>query len=168
MTAPLNELLAPELEAELAKTRRLLDALPDSDQDFKPHEKSMSLAKLAGHTAELPGFISLILTSPSIDLASPDNPRKPFVMESKEQLLRHFDTVAAKAVSTLQHTSDDKFMEDWQLSVGERGIFSGKRYGAYRTFGVNHIIHHRAQLGTYIRLLNHTLPGTYGPSADGM
>ncbi|MDP9038539.1 MAG: DinB family protein [Acidobacteriota bacterium] len=167
-STPLRELLAPELEFELDRTRRILNAIPDSDYDFKPHEKSMSLGKLASHTAELPGFTHHMLSGPSIDFASPETPRKPFAMESKEHLLRHFDVTSAQALETLKHTSDEKLGEVWSLSRGELTIFSGTRYGAYRAFGVNHIIHHRAQLGTYIRLLNRTLPGTYGPSADGM
>jgi uncharacterized damage-inducible protein DinB len=167
-TPSLSELLLPELEAELAKTRRILAALPDGQLEFKPHEKSMTLAKLAGHTAELPALTSIILTIPSLDMAAPGNPRKRLVMENPAQLAAEFDLAAEKAVAALKNTSDAAFQEPWSLSLGPRSIYSGTRYGAYRTFGVNHIIHHRAQLGTYIRLLNCTLPGTYGPSADGM
>jgi uncharacterized damage-inducible protein DinB len=167
-TVHLNELLLPELELELAKTRRILAALPEGEENYKPHEKSMTLAKLAGHIAELPAFTSVILTTPGLDMAAPGNPRKPVVMESREQLLAQFDAAAEKAVVALKGTSDESFGEQWKLSRGEFEIYCGPRYGAYRAFAVNHIIHHRAQLGTYIRLLNHTLPGTYGPSADGM
>lgn len=164
----LSELLLPELETELAKTRRILEAVPDENNEYKPHEKSMSLSRLAGHIAEIPGFISVILTAPGMDLAASDTPRKPVVMESKQHLLGIFDTVKEKATSALRQTTDDAFHQDWILRRGEAQIYCGKRYGAYRSFGLNHIIHHRAQLGTYIRLLNHPLPGTYGPSADGM
>lgn len=164
----LNELLVSELEAELAKTRRILAALPDAQLEYRPHEKSMPLAKLAGHIAELPGFASIILTIPSLDMAAPGNPRKPFLMESKDHLLDQFDQGAKRAVDALKSTSDTSFAEEWKLSRGEFQIFCGSRYNAYRSFGLNHIIHHRAQLGTYIRLLDHPLPGTYGPSADGV
>jgi len=167
-TIPLSELLLPELESELAKTRRILAALPDGQLEFKPHEKSMALAKLAGHIAELPAFTSIILTVPSLDVAAPNSPRKPVVMETAGQLVAQFDLAAEKAVAALKNTSDAAFEETWSLSRGPMAIYSGTRYGAYRAFGVNHIIHHRAQLGSYIRLLNHPLPGTYGPSADGM
>jgi len=167
-TIPLSELLLPELESELAKTRRILAALPDGQLEFKPHEKSMALAKLAGHIAELPAFTSIILTVPSLDVAAPNSPRKPVVMETAAQLVAQFDLAAEKAVAALKNTSDAAFEETWSLSRGPMAIYSGTRYGAYRAFGVNHIIHHRAQLGSYIRLLNHPLPGTYGPSADGM
>jgi uncharacterized damage-inducible protein DinB len=164
----LRELLQPELEFELGRTRRILAAVPDHDIAFKPHEKSMSLAKLAGHITELPGFAAIILTIPSLDMAAPGNPRKPVVMESTAQLLTHFDENAEKALAALKATTDAAFHATWSLSRGPMTIYSGNRYGAYRSFGINHMIHHRAQLGTYIRLLNCTLPGTYGPSADGM
>jgi uncharacterized damage-inducible protein DinB len=164
----LSELLLPELEFELGRARRILQALPDGHLDFKPHDKSMTLAKLAGHTAELPGFVSIILTIPSLDTAVPGNPRKPVIMETVAQLVEVFDANAERAVAALKATSNDTFVETWSLSRGPMAIYSGNRYGAYRAFGINHIIHHRAQLGTYIRLLNCTLPGTYGPSADGM
>ena len=164
----LSELLLPELELELAKTRRILDAVPEGNTEYKPHEKSMPLAKLAGHLTELPGFVTVILSIPGLDMAAPGNPRKPVLMESKEQLLEQFDANAAKALAALRRTTDQSFDQEWKLSRGDIQIFCGSRYSAYRAFGVNHIIHHRAQLGTYIRLLNHPLPGTYGPSADGM
>jgi uncharacterized damage-inducible protein DinB len=101
-------------------------------------------------------------------MAAPNNPRKPVVAETKQDLLAQYDANVDKAITALKQTSDEAFNEEWKLGRGEYSIYSGKRYGAYRAFGVNHLIHHRAQLGTYIRLLDHTLPGTYGPSADGM
>jgi uncharacterized damage-inducible protein DinB len=167
-TTTLRHLLLPELEAELKKTRRMLDALPEFAVDFKPHEKSRSLPKLAGHVAELPSFISIILTSPDLDMASASNPRKPITMETRAQLLAQFDENADQAVTALKETSDETFEQSWSLSRGEMKIFSGPRYEAYRAMGVNHMIHHRAQLGCYLRELNLPLPGTYGPSADGM
>jgi uncharacterized damage-inducible protein DinB len=163
-----SNLLLPELEAEFKRTRRILSAVPDGHGDFKPHEKSMSLAKLAGHVAELPGFIQIILTHPDLDMALPGNPRKPVVLETTAQVVAEFDQRAGAAIATLKETSNQTFEQPWSLSRGELKIFSGPRYEAYRALGVNHIIHHRAQLGCYIRELNQPLPGTYGPSADGM
>ncbi len=160
-------MLLPELETELKKTRRMLDSLPDSENAFKPHERSKSLDKLAGHVAELPSFIALILSSPDIDMAK-SNPRKPVVMETKQQLLAQFDENADQALTALKQTSDETFHQHWNLSRGDVKISSGTRYDAYRAMGVNHMVHHRAQLGCYLRQLNLPLPGTYGPSADGM
>lgn len=164
----LRDLLLPELESELKKTRRMLDALPDTDHAYQPHTKSKTLAALAGHVAELPSFISIILSSPDLDMAAPGSTRKPVVMETKQQLLAEFDQNADRAVTTLKDTSDETFNQNWTLARGDIKIFSGSRYEAYRNFGANHLIHHRAQLGCYIRALDLPLPGTYGPSADGM
>ena len=166
--ATLSPLLLTELEAELKKTRRILDALPDGEAEFQPHEKSRPLAKLSGHVAELPSFITIILTRHALDMMAPGNPRKPIVVESKAEMLARFDENAASAIAALTNISDENLLEDWALSRGELKLFSGKRYDAYRSFGLNHLIHHRAQLGCYIRDLNLPLPGTYGPSADGM
>lgn len=164
-THSISELLVPELQTELAITRRLLAAVPDDHNDFKCHEKSMKLAGLAGHTAELPMFSVLILTAPPLDLAVPsDTPHHKF--ESTAQNLSAFDAMAEKALAAIKGVSDAAFAEPWSLVYGDYKIFAGDRYNAYRNFGINHLIHHRAQLGVYLRLLDVPVPKTYGPSAD--
>jgi uncharacterized damage-inducible protein DinB len=163
----LAELLLPELEEELANTRRILAVVPDDQPDFAPHTKSMSLTKLAGHVAEIPGFCHALLTGPDMDLGAPGGP-PPFHHTTSAKTLAAFDSGAAALTATLQSMSDDAFHSTWTLVYGDYKIFSGTRYAAYRTFGLNHLIHHRAQLGVYIRFLGIPLPKTYGPSADEM
>jgi hypothetical protein len=124
-----SNLLLPELEAEFKRTRRILSAVPDGHGDFKPHEKSMSLAKLAGHVAELPGFIQIILTHPDLDMALPGNPRKPVVLETTAQVVAEFDQRAGAAIATLKETSNQTFEQPWSLSRGELKIFSVPRAG---------------------------------------
>jgi len=160
-----SQLLLPELEAELAITRRILTAVPDGHNDFKPHDKSMKFGRLAGHTAEMPLFTTFTLTQPSMDLAVPGT-IKPHVLETSAQNLAAFDAMAADAIATLKTISDETFREPWSIVYGDYKIFSGDRYGAYREMGLNHLIHHRAQLGVYLRLLGVPVPKTYGPSAD--
>ena len=162
----LSTLLLPELEAEMKSTRRILAALPETDAEFKPHEKSRPLAKLASHIVDVASFPAFILTTPGYDPTVA--PRKPSVMESKAQLLAQFDENAALSIAALSQSSDEDLQHPWSFTRGEYTIYSGPRYGAYRAMGLNHLIHHRAQLGCYIRDLNLPLPGTYGPSADGM
>ena len=164
MTA-LADILLPELEFELATTRRILAAVPDGQNDYRPHDKSMKLSRLAGHTAEMPMFAVLTLTHPPVDLAVP-GAVESHQFETSAQNFAAFDKMAEQAVTTLRATSDDTFDEPWSLVYGDYKIFSGNRYGAYRSFAMNHLIHHRAQLGGYLRLLNIPLPKTYGPSAD--
>lgn len=162
----LRDLLLPELESELEKTRRVLDAVPDGHNDFKPHEKSMPLTRLAGHTAEMAGFAALILSTPEIDMGTPADPRKILRMETKATLLAEFDELADKAITALKQTTDEAFGQDWKLNRKGSNVFSGSRYSAYRNLSINHMLHHRAQLGVYLRLLDQKVPATFGPTAD--
>ena len=160
--------LLSELEQEFAKTRRVLEAVPDGHNDFKPHEKSMLLNRLAGHTAEFAGFAALILTLPGIDMQTPSDPRKILRMETGDKLVAEFDELAAGAIAALKTTTDAAFDETWTLSRKGQPVFIGTRYMAYRNNVLNHMIHHRGQLAVYLRLLDVPVPGTFGPSADGI
>ncbi len=162
----LSELLLPELEAEIEKTRKMLVNVPDGRNDFKSHERSMPLSRLAGHTAELVGFIALFLTLPSVDAGGPNDPRRILRMETKDKLLADFEELAAKSVEALKQTSDEAFAETFTLSRQGKIIFSMSRYQVYRNALLNHMIHHRAQLGVYLRLLEVPVPNTFGPTAD--
>ena len=164
-TTSLRDLLLPELETEIGKTRRLFDALPDGEVEFKPYEKSMPLGRLAGHTTDLFRIIAIVLTSSDFDMAVA---WKPYTTESKAQLLAQFEENADEALKSLKQTSDETFQQHWRILRGPLTLFAGQRYTAYRSNGMNQIIHHRAQLGTYIRALGLPLPGMYGPSADGI
>ncbi len=164
-TTLLRDLLLPELETEIGKTRRLFEALPDGEVDFQPYGKSMPLGRLAGHTTDLFRMIALILTSSDFDMAIA---WKPYTMESKAQLLAQYEENAEKALRALKQTSDETFHQQWRILRGPLTLFSGERYTAYRSNGINQIIHHRAQLGTYIRAMSLPLPGMYGASADGI
>ncbi len=160
----INELLLSEFDEEAKKTRALLERVP-MNPDYKPHAKSMPLGKLAPHVAELAGFGLTILTTPELDFSTgPKRTRVPF--ESAEQLVKAFDEGAAKARAALKNTLDDAWTQSWKLSFGGRTIFSGTRFLAYREMFINHLVHHRAQLGVYLRLNDKPLPATYGPSAD--
>ncbi len=161
----LAELLLAEFDVEMKKTRATLERLPDDKPDFKPHEKSMPLVKLANHTAELPGFLSRMLTGDFFDVAdrSP-NPTPP--PAGGAERLERFDSSLASAREQLRGASDTKLEEHWKLLAGGRTLFDGTRYHAVRSFFFNHMIHHRAQLGIYLRLNNCPVPSIYGPSAD--
>ncbi len=162
----LAERLTPELEQQLANTRKLLAAVPDGKNEYKPHEKSMLLNRLAGHTAELAGFAGFILTLPEINMGTPEDPRKILRMTTRDELLAEFEKLSARALETLKATSDDAFEETFTLKRQGTVIRSFTRYEAYRTIFLDHMIHHRAQLGVYLRLLEIPVPGTFGPTAD--
>jgi len=160
----ISELLLTEFDSEANKTRAMLERVP-MEEDFKPHEKSMPLGKLAPHVAELPGFGHTILTTPELDFGSGGpRPRPPF--ESPEQLVKAFDEGAEKVRAALKSASEQSWTEPWKLSFQGKPLFSGTRFLAYRQMFLNHLVHHRAQLGVYLRLNGKPLPATYGPSAD--
>ena len=162
----LSELLLPELQAELGKTRKVLLRVPDGHNDFKSAEKSMPLSRLAGHTAEFAGFITVFLTTPSLDMGTASDLRKILRMETRDKLLAEFDALAATAIETVRQTSNETFLETWTASRKGQPVFTGTRYNAYRNMLLDHMIHHRAQLGVYLRLLDVPVPSTFGPTAD--
>lgn len=158
--------LLPELQQQLDNTRRVLQEVPDGHNDFAPHEKSMPLKRLAGHTAELVGFACLHLTSSSIDMGTPEDPRKILRMNLQAELLAEFEAMAERLLKILQQTSDPVFDEPFTLLKQGALVLQTTRYNAYRTLFLDHMIHHRAQLGTYLRQLGRKVPATFGPTAD--
>jgi uncharacterized damage-inducible protein DinB len=163
---PIKDLLLPEFDQELRKTRTVLERIPESVElhDFKPHEKSMPMARLAAHVAQLPSFLTVMLSTPAYDPSTSE--RKPLVMQSRAQLLAAFDKLSAEAHALLEDATDRSMHETWKLSKAGKAIYDGSRYNAIRIMFFNHIIHHRAQLGVYLRLNDIPVPATYGPSAD--
>jgi len=161
---PISELLLPEFDEEIKKTRTTLERVPADKPDFAPHPKSMPLGKLAPHVAQLAGFGLTILTTPGLDFST--SSFKPLPMESAAQLVKAFDEGAAKVRSALAGLPDDAWKQNWKLSFGGKTIFEGNRFLAYRQMFLNHLVHHRAQLGVYLRLNGQPVPAIYGPSAD--
>ncbi len=161
---PISDLLLVEFDAEMKKTRTALERVPVDKKDFAPHAKSMPMGKLAPHVAQLAGFGVMVLTTPELDFSKTSITPLPF--ESSAQLVKAFDDGAAKARAALQSTPDSAWKEDWKLSFQGKPIFEGQRFLAYRQMFLNHLVHHRAQLGVYLRLTEQPVPATYGPSAD--
>jgi hypothetical protein len=160
----IGELLLPEFDAEMKVTRITLERVPFDKQGFTPHAKSAPLEKLAPHVAELPNFGLTILTTPELAFGTgPSRPRPTFDLAD---MLKFFDEGAAKTRAALKDISDKAWTETWKLSFQGKPIFSGQRFLAYRQMFLNHLVHHRAQLGVYLRLNDIPLPATYGPSAD--
>jgi uncharacterized damage-inducible protein DinB len=161
---PINELLLSELDEEMKKTRTTLERVPADKKEFAPHPKSMPLGKLAPHVAQLPAFGLIILTTPELDFSKGSIKSLPF--ESSSQLVQAFDEGARKVRAALQATPDEAWTQHWKLSFQGKSIFEGTRFLAYREMFLNHLVHHRAQLGVYLRLNDKPVPATYGPSAD--
>ena len=160
----ISELLLTEFDEEMKKTRTMLERVPAAKGDFKPHPKSMPLGRLAPHVAQIAGVGLTVLTEPGLDFAQRRSTPLPF--ESAAQLVRVFDEGAAQVRRMLEGMPDSAWTEPWQLSRQGTTIFKGTRFLAYRQMFVNHLLHHRAQLGVYLRLNDVPVPATYGPSAD--
>ncbi len=159
----ISEMLLPEFDSEIKKTRTVLERVPNQP-DFAPHAKSMPMGKLAPHVAQLVGFGLTILTTPELDFSK--GSIKPLPFESAEQLVKALDENASKVRAELAAAPDDLWKQNWQLLFQGKQIFSGNKFMAYRQMFLNHLIHHRAQLGVYLRLTSQPVPATYGPSAD--
>jgi uncharacterized damage-inducible protein DinB len=165
MTATISELF-PDLEPELAATRRVLERVPFDHWDWKPHEKSYTLGRLATHLAELPSFAEIIATSDELDLGATPY-RSPTVGDLGE-LLALFDRTSASFRESLAALDPARLAAHWTMRMGDTPIFREPRAVLLRQHGISHPAHHRAQLGVYLRLLGIRVPGVYGPSADEM
>ena len=163
-----KELIA-EFDRETAKTRKILDAIPaDADFTYKPHAKSMGLGRLAGHIADTAGEWAIsTLTVDKLEFPA-DHKREAYIPASKEALLEKYDGQVAKAKTELAAFALEKWDENWKFVAGGQAWIDESKYEVWRNWVINHMIHHRAQLGVYLRLLDKPIPGMYGPSADEM
>jgi uncharacterized damage-inducible protein DinB len=156
----------PEYQQEIASTRKMLAVVPDGSFEWKPHAKSMSLGVLACHVAELPSWMHVTINTDVLDFSV--NAYQPPKPSTVAELLEFFDGNAQQALDVLAAATDEKFMENWTMRNGEQVFFTLPKAAVVRTWVINHMIHHRAQLSVYLRLLDVPVPGTYGPTADYM
>jgi uncharacterized damage-inducible protein DinB len=158
----------PEYDHEMKVTRTLLERVPEDELTWKPHEKSMTLGRLAGHIAELPRFSMSMIQLDALDFAPKDGapPRKPTIAESRQYVLNLFDEKVAEAREVIASASDEHLGKTWTLSMAGNTIFSIPRVMAVRSMFLNHVVHHRGQLSVYLRLLDVSVPSIYGSSED--
>ena len=161
-----KELIA-EFDRETGATRKILEAIPENaDFAWKPHEKSMALGRLAGHVADTNGDWAVhTLTRDRLDWTPEMTPQVP---ANKTDLLTGFEKNVAEARSALTGMTTEKWNSNWKFVAGDQAWIDDSKYNVWRIWVLNHMIHHRAQLGVYVRLLGQKLPGCYGPSADEM
>ena len=161
----ISERLLPEFDEEMKNTRKILERVPEDKLDYKPHEKSMSMGRLASHVAELPGWSAKVMES---DVFEVQQGQKPYLAQSRQDLLDKFDESVAEARKMIAGASDEHLAKMWSLKFGGKEVFALPRSAVVRNMMMNHLIHHRAQLGVYLRLNEVEIPGMYGPSADEM
>ena len=160
---PISEMLLPEFDQEMANTRKILERVPEDKLSYKPHEKSMTLGRLAGHVAELPSWVAHTLKVEVLELQPG---QQAFSPKSSRELLDKFDESTKEARETISGASDEELRKTWTMNYAGKTVLSIPRSAVLRTVVMNHLIHHRAQLGVYLRLLDVEIPGMYGPSAD--
>lgn len=159
---PFKHLLIQEFDREVSSTRKTLERVPAGKWDWKPHKKSGTLGWLAGHIATLPSFGTTIVRRPSLEISGANFPR----VETHDMLINTFDRSSEDTRKALAELEDAHLEQNWTLTNNGQAIFTMPRYLALRSMCFNHIVHHRAQLTVYLRLLDIPVPGLYGPSAD--
>ena len=162
----MTQALLQELEMEIPATRKTLERIPENF-DWSPHPKSMTVGRLAQHVAEIPDWAVKAISLDELDLAPPGGAGyQPPIPTNKAQVVEAFDKNIAAAKAALAGASDEHMMKPWSLKMGGKTILTMPRIAVVRNFVMNHNVHHRAQLGVYLRLNNISVPSVYGPSAD--
>ena len=164
---PLTDLLLPEFDEEMAATRRMLERVPDGKPAWQPHQRSMTLGRLATHVAEIPLWTMRSLTLGEFDISPPGAPpHQPRSLDTTAERLALFDKNVAEARRALAAAPDTEFARPWVFKRAGQVIWTKPKHEVYRRMGISHMVHHRAQLGVYLRLQEVPVPGMYGPSAD--
>jgi len=163
----MSQALLPEFDQEMASTRKTLERVPDNKFDWKPHAKSMAMGGLTTHLSNIPTWILSAINQDSLDLAPEGKPVPPMEQaKSTGEALRTFDTNVARAREAIAGATDEEFAKPWTLLVNGKEILTLPKAAVVRSFVLSHMIHHRAQLGVYLRLNDIPVPSIYGPSAD--
>lgn len=158
-------MLVKEMEQEAQTTRKFLQRIPNDKFDWRPHAKSMTIQRLATHIAELPSWVSITFDTSELDFAK--NEYKPAEIKNTQELLDYFDKNLADAKSHFEKATEDDLLPNWTLRNGEE-IYSVSTKAEVIRMAYCQTVHHRAQLGVFLRLLDVPIPGSYGPSADEM
>jgi uncharacterized damage-inducible protein DinB len=156
-------ILLKEMENEAKTTRKMLERIPDDKFQWQPHPKSMTIQRLATHIAELPTWVTMVVNTDELDFAN--NSYKPVVINNRKELLGYFEKCFAEGKESLQKATDDDLLPNWTMRNGEQIYDVSPKHEVIRMTYCQ-IVHHRAQLGVYLRLLDIPIPGSYGPSAD--
>ena len=164
-TLSVIDLLLKEMEQEAQTTRNMLERVPDDKYDWQPHPKSMTMMQLTTHLAELPGWVALGLTTEELDFAA--SPYVPKTVKNTADLRQIFENSLADGKAALSQATEEGLLPTWTMRDGDQVYAVYTKYEVVR-HAFNQMIHHRAQLGVYLRLLNIPIPGSYGPSADEM
>jgi uncharacterized damage-inducible protein DinB len=161
------ETILPEFDQEMANTRKVLERIPDDKLDWQAHPKSHTIGWNANHVADIPNWLVMVLTEPSLDIAPVGGERYPFPkLTSREEILELFDRNVSAARKAITEVEDEEMGSPWTLSQAGQTFFTMPRAAVVRSMVLNHLMHHRAHLCVYLRLNDIPVPGMYGPSGD--
>ncbi len=161
------DLLLPEFDNEMRITRTVLARVPDGRGEWTPHPKSFPMAHLAQLVARLPGWVEMMMKRSELDIAPTSGPKFPgYSIETTATLLAEFDKNASAGHAAIAAASDAEFDVPWTLKKAGAALMTQSRYQMLRSMVLNHTVHHRAQLGVYLRLVDVPVPQMYGPTAD--
>jgi uncharacterized damage-inducible protein DinB len=164
---PIADSLLPEFDHETATTRLLLERVPQARAAWKPHAKSMSLGELAMHVSTLPGWTPIALKATEFETNPPGGQRyAPPAFESTAKMLAAYDESVQASRAMLAAATDGELMVPWALKTDGKTVFTLPRVAVFRSFIMNHAVHHRGQLSVYLRMCDVPLPSIYGPTAD--
>lgn len=159
----IKDALLPEFDHEMQVTRKVLARVPDGRFGWKPHDKSMTLGRLATHIAQIPGWVKETLVQDGIDMGGDF---KPTDLATRDEVLASFDKLVAVARPLIDQATDAQFMAPWTLKNKGQEVFTMPKISVVRAWVFNHTVHHRGQLSVYLRLNDVPVPSIYGPSAD--
>ena len=160
------DLLLPEFDAEVATTRKVLERVPDDRIEWKPHDKAFPMGHLAQLVAMIPGWTTFLITKSEFDIAPKEGPTAVYKFQPVSEILALFDRSVAEARPLIAGATDEALLQPWTLKAQGQVINTMSRYLHLRTNMLNHLVHHRAQLGIYLRLTEQKVPQMYGPTAD--
>ncbi len=159
----IKDALLPEFDHEMQVTRKVLARVPDEKFGWKPHDKSMTLGRLATHIAQIPGWVKETLVQDSVDIGAGF---KPTDLATRDEVLARFDALVASGRAIIEGTTDGQFMSPWTLKDKGQEVFTMPKVAVVRAWVFNHAVHHRGQMSVYLRLNDVPVPSIYGPSAD--
>jgi uncharacterized damage-inducible protein DinB len=160
------DLLLPEFDAEIATSRKVIERVPDDRIEWKPHAKAFPMGHLAQLVAMIPGWTTVVVTRSDFDIAPKERPTAAYEFQPVSSILALLDKSVAEARPLIAGTTDEAFQEPWTLKARGEDVITMSRYLSLRTHVLNHLVHHRAQLGVYLRMTDQTVPQMYGPTAD--
>jgi uncharacterized damage-inducible protein DinB len=159
----IRDSLLPEFDHEMQVTRKVLERVPEGRFGWKPHDKSMTLGRLATHIAQIPGWVKQTLVEDGIDIGGDFKPEE---MATRAEVLAAFDRMVGVARPLLESATDAQFLSPWTLKNKGQEVFTMPKIAVVRAWVFNHAVHHRGQMSVYLRLNDVPVPSIYGPSAD--